>query len=65
MTKKIIISLNENQANRIHSVLNSYIFDAYDYYYDGGAAPLDRQLEGEIRTLKNVIDKITKELQGE
>lgn len=58
MSKKITITLNENQATALISTLNSHIFDMQNFDFDGGASPLDRQSAAQVRTLTNVINKV-------
>lgn len=58
MSKKITITLNENQANLVTMTLNSHIMSMQEYDFDGGAAPLDRYSATEVRVLTNVINKI-------
>lgn len=58
MSKKITITLNENQANLVTMTLNSHIMSMQEYDFDGGAAPLDRYSAAEVRVLTNVINKI-------
>lgn len=58
MSKKITITLNENQANTVTMTLNSHIMSMQEYDFDGNAAPLDRYSAAEARVLSNVIKKI-------
>jgi hypothetical protein len=58
MSKKITITLNENQANIVTMTLSSHIMDMQEYDFDGNAAPLDPHSAGEARVITNVIKKI-------
>ena len=58
MSKKITITLNENQANLVTMTLESHIMSMQEYDSDGTSLPLDRGSATEARVLTNVINKI-------